>query len=156
MQQHNSKYFVRRPLTPSPPPPTLGSKFNFFRLWSLNAATWQQMFCPQTHSTTTLGSNVKIQLFQNKVIKCSNMVANILPVDPYPLGMGSKGQNSTFSEHNHGAYQIKCNHKCSNMIANILPADPAPPLPPTLGCLLVAGPTVAQLEVSLALTICES
>ena len=42
--------------------------------------------------------------------------------------MGSKGQNSPFSEHVHVAYQIKWNHKCSNMVAKILPADP-----PTLG-----------------------
>ena len=57
------------------------------------------------------GQMVKIQLFQNMVMlhikltgitKCSNMVANILPSDPLPpttLGMGSKGQKSTFSEH---------------------------------------------------------
>ena len=44
--------------------------------------------------------------------------------------MGSVGQNSTFSEHGHVAYQIKENHECSNMVANILPADPPPP---TLG-----------------------
>ena len=44
------------------------------------------------------------------------MVANILPADPYPslhppltLGVGTKGQNSTFSEHGHVAYQIKWN-----------------------------------------------
>ena len=37
--------------------------------------------------------------------------------------MGSKGQNSTFSEHDHVVYQIKGNHKCSNMEAIILPAD---------------------------------
>ena len=41
--------------------------------------------------------------------------------------MGSKGQNSTFSEHGHVAYQIEENHECSNMVANILPADPPPP-----------------------------
>ena len=41
--------------------------------------------------------------------------------------MGSKDQNSTFSEHGHVAYQIKDNHECSNMVANILPADPPPP-----------------------------
>ena len=39
------------------------------------------------------------------------------------LGVGSEGQNSTFSEHGHVAYQIKENHKCSNMVANILPRD---------------------------------
>ena len=48
------------------------------------------------------------------------------PLSP-TLGMGSVGQNSTFSEHVHVAYQIKKNHKCSNLVANILPADPLPP-----------------------------
>ena len=33
---------------------------------------------------------------------------------------GSKGQNSTFSEHGHVAYQVKGNDKCSNMQAHIL------------------------------------
>ena len=57
------------------------------------------------------------------------MVANILPAEPRPdVGMGSIGQNSTFSEHGHIAYQIKGNHQCSNMVANILPSPP--PLPP--------------------------
>ena len=61
------------------------------------------------------------------------MVTNILPVDPPPrpsdLGVGSKGQNSTFSEHGHVAYQIKGNHECSNMVANILPPYPLYPDP---------------------------
>ena len=53
---------------------------------------------------------------------------------PRDLGMGSKVQNSTFSEHGHVAYQIKENHECSNMVPNILPADPYPTTPsPTLG-----------------------
>ena len=61
------------------------------------------------------------------------MVANILPSDPTlsTLGVGSKGRNSTFSEHGHVAYQIKGNHECSNLEANILPADLTPT--PTLG-----------------------
>ena len=52
--------------------------------------------------------------------KCSNMVANILPVDsPLTLGMGSKA----FSEQSHVAYQITGKHKCSsNMVAP--PPDP--------------------------------
>ena len=37
-----------------------------------------------------------------------------------PWGVGSKGQNSSFSEHGHVAYQIKGNHKCSNMQGHIL------------------------------------
>ena len=48
------------------------------------------------------------------------------PQNPHPLTLGM-GQNSTFSEHGHVAYQIKDNHKCSNMVANILPPDPLPP-----------------------------
>ena len=41
------------------------------------------------------------------------MEANILTPDPYPLtlGLGSKGQNSTFLEHGHVAYQMKGNPK---------------------------------------------
>ena len=35
-------------------------------------------------------------------------------------GLGSKGQNSTFSEHGHVAYQIKGNDECSKMQAHIL------------------------------------
>ena len=57
-----------------------------------------------------------------------------LLADPYStlspdleVGAGSKGQNSTFLEHGHVAYQVKENHECSNMVANILPADPLPP-----------------------------
>ena len=41
------------------------------------------------------------------------------PPPPLTLGLGSKGQNSTFSEHGHVAYQIKWNHECSNMKAYI-------------------------------------
>ena len=42
--------------------------------------------------------------------------------------MGSKDQNSTFSEHGHVAYQIKGNPEFSNMVANTLLTDP-----PTIG-----------------------
>ena len=45
--------------------------------------------------------------------------------------MESKGQNSTFSEHGHVAYQIKGSHECSSLVANILHADP-PTLPPLI------------------------
>ena len=38
-------------------------------------------------------------------------------------GWGS-GQNSTFSEYGHVAYQIKGNEACINMVANILPVYP--------------------------------
>ena len=60
------------------------------------------------------------------------MVANILPTDPTPQltpppppptdpGMGSLGQDSTFSDHGHFVNQMKAlgNHKCSNLVANI-------------------------------------
>ena len=52
------------------------------------------------------------------------MVVNTLPADSPPphthtlthtRPWGSKGQNSTFSEHGHVAYQIEGNHKCSNV-----------------------------------------
>ena len=52
------------------------------------------------------------------------MIANNYPADPLPtLGMGSIGQNSTFSERGHVAYQNKENQECSTRVANILPAD---------------------------------
>ena len=50
-----------------------------------------------------------------------------------PRPWGSKGQNSTFSQQCHVAYQIYGNHECSNMVANILPTDPPPPPPPDPG-----------------------
>ena len=34
-----------------------------------------------------------------------------------------RGQNLTFSEYGHVAYQIKADNFCSNMVANILPTD---------------------------------
>ena len=55
------------------------------------------------------------------------MVANILPIDPL-LGVGSKRQNSTFSEYGHVAYQIKGNDGCSNMQSHILSLH-APSIP---------------------------
>ena len=39
---------------------------------------------------------------------------------PLTLGVGSKGQHSTFSEHGLVAYQIKGNEECSNMQAHIM------------------------------------
>ena len=55
-----------------------------------------------------------------------NFAADHPPLPP-TLGLGSKGQNSTISEHGHVAYQIKGNHECCKMVASILPA--AGPLP---------------------------
>ena len=43
---------------------------------------------------------------------------------PLALGLGSKGHNSTFSDHGHVAYQIKCNHECQNMVTDVLLAAP--------------------------------
>ena len=51
-----------------------------------------------------------------------------IPPSHLTLRMGSKRQNSIFSEHGHVAYQIK-EYQESNMVANILPAD-TPPSPP--------------------------
>ena len=44
--------------------------------------------------------------------------------------MGSVGQNLTFSEHGHVAYQIKMNQECRNKVANIFLSRLPPP---TLG-----------------------
>ena len=77
----------------------------------------------------TLNINLK------EIRKCSSKVANICPEMPTPSPRPwGWGQNSTFSEHGHVAYQNKKNHECSNVVANILPADPPPPqpAPPTL------------------------
>ena len=52
---------------------------------------------------------------------------------PHTFPTQSIGQKSTFSEHDHVAYQIKGNHECSNMVANILHSDPPPPPPRTIG-----------------------
>ena len=62
---------------------------------------------------------------------------------PDSLGMRSIGQKSTFTEHDHVAYQIKENHECSNMVTNILPEDPHPH-PTTLGM----GPIVQNSTFS--------
>ena len=60
------------------------------------------------------------------------MVANILPAAPpipLPPTLGGGGQNSTFSENGHVAYQIKGNRECTNMVANICPQPPPSPSP---------------------------
>ena len=55
---------------------------------------------------------VMVHIKLNGITKYSNMVANILPADPRPhQTFGSKGQNSTFSEHGQVLYQIKSNHE---------------------------------------------
>ena len=50
-----------------------------------------------------------------------------------PLGVGSKGQTLTFSEHGHVAYQMKGNDECSSMVANICPQTPSTALTLALG-----------------------
>ena len=79
MQQHGSKYFVRRPL---PPPPTLGgfnrSKFSFSEHGHAYQIEWNH--------------------------ESSNLVATSLPADP--LTTDPQGQISTFSEHGHVACHI--------------------------------------------------
>ena len=88
MQQHGSKYFNHRPL-PDPGYEVNRAKFNFFRTWSC---------C--------------IIIKFKGITKCSSMEANILTADPsLTLGMRSIGQNLTFSEHDHVAYQFLRNHK---------------------------------------------
>ena len=54
------------------------------------------------------------------------MLATILPADPHVPDPANRSK-STFSEHNHVAYQIKGNHECSNMETNILLANTPPP-----------------------------
>ena len=46
------------------------------------------------------------------------------PPPPRTLRVGSKGQNSIFSEQGHVAYQNNGNRKYSNMVAKSLPTDP--------------------------------
>ena len=50
---------------------------------------------------------------------------------PPTLGMGSVGQNSTFSEHGHVAYQTKENHECGYMVAIFCPQTSTHPITPT-------------------------
>ena len=53
----------------------------------------------------------------------SKYFARRTPLPPGPKGMGSKDQNSTFSERGYVSDQIKGNHECSNMVASIFLAD---------------------------------
>ena len=94
------------------------------------AATWLQIFCPQTHPqprgrgqrSNHIFSESSHVAYQIKADDAgSNMVANILPTDtPSTQGMGSKGQTISFSESSHVAYQIKDNWAQSTMKANML------------------------------------
>ena len=96
MQQHGSKYFAHRPQ---------------LLILAIGSKDRTSHFSEHDHVA-----------YQIKGIQvCSNMVANILPVaiPPPDPGVGSKGQNSTFS------HMVMLH---INMIANILPADPHLPL----------------------------
>ena len=64
------------------------SKFIFFQTWSCCI------------------SNKRNHKMQQHGSKCFALRAR-----QYPRGWGLKGQNSSFSEHGHIAYQIKANHK---------------------------------------------
>ena len=99
---------VHHPPRPPPPPPSLG------------------MGPIGQNATISEHGHVAYQI--NGIMKCSSMVANILPADPthphpFDPGVGVKRSKLSFSEHGHVAYQIKEDHECSNMVANILPAD---------------------------------
>ena len=93
------------------------------------------------NSTFSEHGHVEYQIQGNH--ECSSMVANILLVDPYHpqsppydpvLGMGSIGQNSTFSEHGHVAYEIIGNHKMQEHGSKHFASRPLPlPIPTTLG-----------------------
>ena len=74
--------------------------------------------------TVAVVAEVVIQISRREVIP---------PTHPLSLGMGSLGQNSTFSEHGYVTYLIKMNHECRNMVANILPPDTPPPPRPNPG-----------------------
>ena len=84
--------------------------------------------------------------------ECNNMVANILPADPYTpppptLGMRSVGQNITFSGHGHVEYKIKENQECNNMVA-------CRPRPPTL--IMGLGISRSKFNFFMAWTCCIS
>ena len=61
-----------------------------------------------------------------KHIKCDFPMKACVSPSGWTLGVGSEGQNSTFSQLGHDAYQIKGNQQCSSLVANILLADSYP------------------------------
>ena len=69
--------------------------------------------------------HIKFKIITNAATRYQIFCLHIPPA----LGMGSIGQNSTFSEHGRVAHQIKEIQECSNMVPNILPADAHPPPP---------------------------
>ena len=97
------------------------------------------IFNSQTPRPWGWGQWVNVQLFHymvmvhinlKRITKCSNMVAIILAADPHSfttLGMGSIGQNSTLSEHDHVVYQIKWNHEMQQHGSKHFARRPPPP-----------------------------
>ena len=111
-----------------------------------NAATWQQIFCPQTPTPDPRdGSIGQRSTFQNRVLlhiklkgitKCSNMVANYFASknhpSPYdPGGLGVNVEIELFQNMVMLHIKLKGITKCSSMVAiYILPTDAYPPTPP--------------------------
>ena len=100
---------------------------------SCNILLWLGKASNFSHFLKSLG-NHKMQKLDSK-----HFARRPLPLTPPPtMRMGSVGQNQTFSENGHVAYQYKRESwmrehgikRCSSMVANILPAIPYPP-PPT-------------------------
>ena len=107
MQQHGSKYFTHRP-------PTLGVGSTFLKYGHVAYKIKEQ------HSSKILSDPLPADPGQH-----GSKYFTHRPL-PLTLRVGSKVQNSVFSEYGNVAYQIKWNHKYCNMVANILPADPPP------------------------------
>ena len=106
MKQHG-KYFACRLPPPTPTAGVIKVKIFFFRTMSCCI------------------SNLRESRMQQHG---SKYFAHRSPT-PLTLVLGLKGQNSTFSEHSHVAFQIKWIRKCSNIVANILLTDtPTPTL----------------------------
>ena len=104
MHQLGSKYYVSRPL-----PLTLGVKRS-----------------EQWHVAYPIKGN-HVRQHGRKYCACS-------PSTPLTQGLGSKGQNSTFSDHGHVACQIKGNHETQQHSSKYFARRPLPPHPAmTLG-----------------------
>ena len=83
---------------PSPPDPGVWVKrfkYDFFRAWS---------YC--------ISNLMESRMQQNG----NKYFARRPPPPPPTLGVGSKGQNSTFSEYGHVAFQIKGSDEYSSMV----------------------------------------
>ena len=103
--------------------------------------------CPPQPTTLGDGKKVKIQPFQNmvmlhiKLMKLTNaatwkqIFCRESPSQPNPSDpmVGVKGSNSTFSEHDQVAYQIKGKHEIQQQYDSKYFASRPPPPRPTLG-----------------------